>query len=388
MSSRSIEIAERPELCQSAATERVAFHRQCWEFLGESQFKRMLSRERKRAERSDRRFLLLLLHAGRVLRASARRQLMPGLLGALSRSTRETDLVGWHQDGQTLGIIFTETHHADKGVLLRSIRTRVTAALHETLETETAEQIPLTFHFFPESGDQSKAGFLADASFYPDTFQRDQDRRLSYLMKRVLDVTGSFLALVALFPLLLIISLAIKLTSKGPVFFRQERVGRFGSRFTMLKFRTMKCASDPHIHHEYVKQFIAGIADGTTAGTTAGVYKIQRDPRITSVGTLLRKTSMDELPQFLNVLKGEMSLVGPRPPITYEVEEYQPWHLRRVLETRPGITGLWQVNGRSRLKFDDMVRLDVRYVESWNFWLDIKILLQTPRAVLSGVGAC
>jgi lipopolysaccharide/colanic/teichoic acid biosynthesis glycosyltransferase len=117
------------------------------------------------------------------------------------------------------------------------------------------------------------------------------------------------------------------------------------------------------------------------------VYKITEDSRVTPVGRFLRKTSLDELPQFLNVFRGEMSLVGPRPPIDYELDAYDIWHRRRVLEVRPGITGLWQVNGRSSLRFDDMVRLDLKYAEAWSLWLDFKILLQTPRAVFSREGA-
>jgi lipopolysaccharide/colanic/teichoic acid biosynthesis glycosyltransferase len=150
----------------------------------------------------------------------------------------------------------------------------------------------------------------------------------------------------------------------------------------------MKCENDPKIHQEYVRRFIAGEANPAGAGDNQNaVYKIQNDPRITCLGKFLRKTSLDELPQFINVLKGEMSLVGPRPPIPYELETYQIWHRRRLLEAKPGITGLWQVNGRSRLKFDDMVRLDLQYAKTWSLWLDIKILLQTPRAVLFGAGA-
>src|SRR6266704_7217606 len=139
----------------------------------------------------------------------------------------------------------------------------------------------------------------------------------------------------------------------------------------------------------YVKRFIAGAVDAGVSDTQQhkAVYKITEDPRVTRVGRFLRKTSLDELPQFLNVLRGEMSLVGPRPPIPYELEVYDIWHRRRVLEAKPGITGLWQVNGRSRLKFDDMVRLDLQYAKKWSLWLDIKILLQTPWAVLFGDGA-
>ena len=150
----------------------------------------------------------------------------------------------------------------------------------------------------------------------------------------------------------------------------------------------MECNNDAGIHREYVKRFIAGEADPARVSHTQNVvYKIQDDPRVTRIGKFLRKSSLDELPQFINVLKGDMSLVGPRPAIPYELEGYQVWHRRRVLESKPGITGLWQVSGRSRLKFDDMVRLDLQYAKTWSLWLDIKILLRTPRAVLFGAGA-
>jgi lipopolysaccharide/colanic/teichoic acid biosynthesis glycosyltransferase len=137
-----------------------------------------------------------------------------------------------------------------------------------------------------------------------------------------------------------------------------------------------------------VTRFIVGSSSTETAGTHQKLYKLTADPRITPVGRFLRNTSLDELPQFLNVLLGDMSLVGPRPPVTYEFERYDLWHKQRLLAVKPGITGLWQVDGRSRVKFDDMVRLDIRYARSWSLWLDLKILLQTPRAVLSGRGAC
>jgi len=139
---------------------------------------------------------------------------------------------------------------------------------------------------------------------------------------------------------------------------------------------------------EYVKQFIAGhVNPGAPGGNGNVVYKITDDPRVTRVGRFLRKTSLDELPQFLSVLRGEMSLVGPRPPIPYELESYDVWHRRRLVEVKPGITGLWQVNGRSRLRFDDMVRLDLKYAKAWSLVMDIKILLKTPRAVFSREGA-
>ena len=153
----------------------------------------------------------------------------------------------------------------------------------------------------------------------------------------------------------------------------------------MLKFRTMQVGTDERIHRDYVESFIQQGQAATSGKDT--VFKLVNDPRITSVGNFLRKSSLDELPQFWNVLRGEMSLVGPRPPIPYEVARYKSWHRRRVLEAKPGITGPWQVTGRSRTTFDDMVRMDLRYVANCSFWTDVKILLATPRAVLSRSGA-
>jgi lipopolysaccharide/colanic/teichoic acid biosynthesis glycosyltransferase len=189
--------------------------------------------------------------------------------------------------------------------------------------------------------------------------------------------------------MLAIIAAIIKLTSNGPVIFEQERLGQFGARFKCMKFRTMYTNNDPKIHQEYVQQFIAGI-DGLNNSDRPDkpIYKLTNDPRVTSIGRFLRKTSLDELPQFWNVLRGDMSLVGPRPPVPYEFEIYDIWHRRRVLEVQPGVTGLWQVSGRNHTKFDEMVRLDLRYCQNWSLWLDLKILIATPWAVFNGNGAC
>jgi exopolysaccharide biosynthesis polyprenyl glycosylphosphotransferase len=266
--------------------------------------------------------------------------------------------------------------------------TKVITSLRAKLSAEQVDRIHISFHSFPEKWDKINRGRLANAKFYPDLFERDEVKKFSHIVKRSMDIVGSIAALMLCSPLFVLIALAIKLSSKGPILFKQERVGRYGLPFTFFKFRSMECVNDPRIHREYVRKFIAGEADPAGVGDNQNVvYKIQDDPRVTRVGKFLRKTSLDELPQFINVLKGEMSLVGPRPPIPYELEAYQIWHRRRVLEAKPGITGLWQVNGRSRLKFDDMVRLDLQYAKTWSLWLDIKILLRTPRAVLFGAGA-
>jgi lipopolysaccharide/colanic/teichoic acid biosynthesis glycosyltransferase len=223
---------------------------------------------------------------------------------------------------------------------------------------------------------------------YPDLFGYDKSRRSLLGIKRAMDIMGSGLMLVFSAPLLLAIAAVIKSSSAGPVLFRQKRVGQYGQQFTFLKFRSMHVNNDHNVHKEFITEFITSQARGEMLNANGErIYKLANDTRITRVGKFLRKTSLDELPQFLNVLKGEMSLVGPRPPIPYELAAYQTWHRRRVLEVKPGITGLWQVTGRSRVKFDEMVRLDLRYASSWSPWLDAKILMRTPMAVIKGTGA-
>lgn len=377
-----------PRLPKFRLRLRISLNRHRQEVLAEDVFRRFFCWERKRAERSGRCFLLMLVHVESVLQANRSERTLSEIVSAISCTTRDTDIAGWHREGATLGVIFTEIREADKSMLPSLMRAKVTGALGARLDTEQVDQIHFSFHLFPEDWDKANLGRLPDARLYPDLVKRDEARRFSYFVKRSVDIVGSILALVLCSPLFVAISLAIKLTSKGPILFKQERVGRYGLRFTFLKFRSMECVNDASIHREYVKRFIAGEADSAQPGANQNaVYKIQEDPRVTRVGKFLRKTSLDELPQFMNVLKGEMSLVGPRPPIHYELEAYQIWHRRRVLEAKPGITGLWQVKGRSRLKFDDMVRLDLQYAKTWSLWLDIKILLQTPRAALFGAGA-
>jgi lipopolysaccharide/colanic/teichoic acid biosynthesis glycosyltransferase len=182
-----------------------------------------------------------------------------------------------------------------------------------------------------------------------------------------------------------LIAAAIKLTSPGPVLFRQVRLGQAGRGFTFLKFRSMHAKSDHAVHEAYIKSFIADKVD--SAGDSK-VFKMQSDSRVTRVGRFIRRTSLDEIPQFFNVLAGHMSLVGPRPPLPYEFANYKVWHRRRLLAVKPGITGIWQVEGRSRVKFDDMVRMDIAYARNWSLWNDIRILLKTPGAVFGGNGAC
>lgn len=201
-------------------------------------------------------------------------------------------------------------------------------------------------------------------------------------LKRSLDIVGAILGLTILSPVMLITAVSIKLTSSGPVFFKQKRVGYRGQVFTFLKFRSMYTNNNDEIHQNYVKKLIQGKNQEINNGNNEEpFFKIKYDPRITLIGRILRKTSIDELPQLINVLKGEMSLVGPRPPIDYEVKEYKNWHYRRILDVKPGITGLWQVSGRSRTTFNEMVRLDIQYSQNWSLLMDFKILIKTVKTV-------
>jgi exopolysaccharide biosynthesis polyprenyl glycosylphosphotransferase len=205
------------------------------------------------------------------------------------------------------------------------------------------------------------------------------------ILKRTFDLIFATLAILLLLPLWLLIALFIKLDSKGPVFYTQERVGMDGRLFLLYKFRTMQANADAELHREYQRAFIAGRAEANLGNETKPTYKLLADPRITRIGRILRRTSLDEVPQLLNVFAGDMSLVGPRPPIPYEVEAYELWHRKR-LDMKPGLTGLWQVSGRNRLPFEEMVRLDLYYIENWSLLLDLEIILRTGFVMLAGEG--
>ena len=355
--------------------------------LNADAFRRMITLERKRSERSRKPFMLLLLDMGDRLPSEKNGKTLSKILAALSASTRDTDVTGWYANNCVVGVMFTEIATGDSSSVPTTIIARVTETLRKNLTLEQFNKVSLSFHLFPEDWDKNAQG-PTNPTLYPDLSQREEARKTFRAVKRMMDVLGSLLALVFFSPIFLFAAVAIKATSKGPVFFRQRRIGQHGNPFVFLKFRSMYVNNDASVHKEYVQRLIAGKADKHPSnGNGQGVYKLTKDSRITRVGAFLRKTSLDELPQFVNVLKGEMSLVGPRPPVPYEVEAYDIWHRRRLLEARPGITGLWQVSGRSRVTFDDMVRLDLHYARTWSPWTDIKILLRTPAAVMLGEGA-
>lgn len=350
--------------------------------LDEQIFQRMISLERKRTERSGKPFLLMLVDTG----GEREVRVLNDLVSALIRTKRETDVLGWYQTDSVFGVIFAEIAHGERSTILSAMLVRVGGTLRSQLTAEQFNKISISFHLFPEEWDVTGSQRLINPTLYPDLLKRDESRKFFAVVKRVMDIAGSMLALILLCPVFLLLALLIKLNSQGPVFYRQKRVGQYGVPFTFLKFRSMYVNNDVSQVKEYMRKHIAGEAERKLSPVNGDAfYKLIDDPRIVApVGAFLRRTSLDELPQFLNVLAGQMSLVGPRPPVAYEVEAYDLWHRRRLLEAKPGITGLWQVNGRNRLQFDDMVRLDLTYAQTWSPWLDLQILLRTPRAVVEG----
>lgn len=350
--------------------------------ISEAGFVQMIRLERRRSERSGKPFMLMLLGSEDFPEESGGVRVRD-IAESISACTRETDVIGWYEQDVTMGVLLTEIGQADHATV-NAISQKISAALQRAVSAEQFRRLTIVFRIFPHLSTQDcnddKRPIL-----YPDLSGLHQPRRYGRVLKRAMDIIGSIVALIFLVPALLTIALLVKLTSKGPVLFWQERLGQYGRKFRFPKFRSMQVNNDPRIHQEYVAKLIAGGKDVTQAN---GTYKLSDDPRVTRVGRFLRKSSLDELPQFVSVLSGDMSLVGPRPPLPYEYERYLTWHKRRVLEIKPGLTGLWQVEGRSRTTFDEMVRMDLRYAKMWSLWLDCKILLQTPAVMVSGQGAC
>jgi lipopolysaccharide/colanic/teichoic acid biosynthesis glycosyltransferase len=371
-------IIRRPAINPSNSMQQI---------LPENLFLGMLCLERKRAERSGKKFLLLLIDAEDATLNERKDEILKEVVHAADAARRDTDPAGWYRRDAVLGIIFTELGSLDDSTTISKLLDKVHESLESHLRPRDCERIHVSIHIFADDTSGDGRSVSVNPTFYPDILHEQDSKKVARLVKRAMDIVGSGAALLLLSPLFLLIAAAVKLTSKGAVFFKQERLGRFGKTFQCLKFRSMYVNNDLKIHQQFMKGVIKGSFVGKTEDGSAPVYKMTNDPRITRIGKFLRRASLDELPQFINVLKGEMSLVGPRPPLAYEFEEYNIWHRRRVLEVKPGITGLWQVNGRSRVRFDDMVRLDLQYARAWSLWLDIRILAQTPRAVVLGDGA-
>lgn len=393
------------------------------------QFLRRLVEEKRRSERVGQRLCMYLIDLASLYqfyqRENGSRQStydeFSGLItDVMAACTRQSDIKGWYNK-DTLGIIMPDTEKCGAEFVKKSLAVQIKKGVNGAT---SAKEIYHAFEMcsYPSEIVDNKekaarrvkvpmqmacsilsyeqllrrvtSGFLTwggacalSLPFYIDLFEQIDAQKWQFKLKRLLDIVCASVGLLLAFPIMLLIAIGIKVTSEGPVLFRQQRLGFLGKKFTFLKFRTMYVNSDAKIHKKYTTSLINGNNEAINRGSKdKPLYKMDKDPRVTSLGHFLRRTSLDELPQFFNVLKGDMSLVGPRPCIPYEVEHYKAWHLRRVLEIKPGITGLWQVSGRSSTTFDTMVRLDLEYAATWNLWFDVKILFKTIGAVLSTKG--
>ncbi len=347
----------------------------------QDRFRPRILQEWRRAERSGRPALLVLLNRLDCLHGS--REAFIERAAALFRNT---DVLGWYKTDVTLGVICLELGKSDIAEARQVIRSKVEAHLLAAFGP-MAFAITVSMHSLPPyTGDGALRGLDAELA---ETLSKSMARTpwVVEVTKRALDIVGSALLLLIILPLLLTIAAAVRLTSPGAALFRQLRTGLGGRTFYLYKFRTMRVDTNDRVHLEYVKQFIRGNAEKNLGEKGQPIYKLTGDPRITSLGRLLRRTSLDELPQLWNVLCGDMSLVGPRPPLPFEVECYDLWHRRRVFELKPGLTGLWQVRGRSRCSFDEMIRLDLQHAKPKSLALYLRCLIETPRAVIGGGGA-
>jgi exopolysaccharide biosynthesis polyprenyl glycosylphosphotransferase len=359
-------------LPNSSSQFRAAFGEVFYDFY----FLEQLRLEKLRAQRSKSTLSIILLTLDKETFGESIN--MREVLDIVRKKTRDTDISGL-VNHKTIGVLLPDTD--EKGA--KEICEKLVNGNEYPQFSTTTSSYP--DHIFESL---SKSGSIQADAFPFELKDSINNSWLKFLLKRGIDIVGSIFGIIILMPVMLITALAIKATSTGPVIFRQIRLGKQGAPFTFYKFRSMYVDMDDQVHREYIRDFINGHNEKINQGDAdEPLYKNKSDPRITRVGRFIRKTSIDELPQFFNVLKGNMSLVGPRPPLAYEAEKYQAWHLMRILEMKPGITGLWQVEGRSKTDWDDSVRLDIRYIQNWSLIYDLRILLKTVKIVLKCTGA-
>jgi lipopolysaccharide/colanic/teichoic acid biosynthesis glycosyltransferase len=314
---------------------------------------RLIRKECLRTDRTGQHFSLL------IFRVDGRPE---PLIRLLLERLRETDEVGW-LDRDRVGTLLVDTPAEGARIVADVLAHRFDAA-------------DVELHTYPEAWIAEER--LREEPPYPSRFPT---------WKRAIDLCGAVVGLIVLAPLLLVVAAAVKLSSPGPVIFRQQRIGYRGKLFPMYKFRSMAAAADTGLHRSYVVGLIAADEPEDAPSGEQAEFKIRQDPRVTRVGRFIRRWSLDELPQLFNVLRGDMSLVGPRPDPSYAREGYARWYHRRMLDVKPGITGLWQVEGRSRVTYRTMVRMDLRYSRSLSLGADLRLLARTLGAVLSGRGA-
>ena len=336
-------------------------------------FLQQLQRDKRRADRSKSPVSVALFQ----LQDGSGDQLanIDALLDVVNECKRETDLIGT-MGGGLIATLLADTNAEGAQRFLRKIADR---AEHLPFSRTIATYPDHLFEYLLKEYRPPNA---------PHPLLLDElagHHGFGKFLKRAMDFAGAVVAIISLSPLMLMAAVAIAATSPGRIIYKQVRLGRGGIPFVFYKFRTMYSNADDRIHREYVASLIR---NGEGNDSPVRLWsKLTDDPRITPLGRILRKTSIDELPQFFNVLRGDLSLVGPRPAIPYETENYQSWQLRRIFAVKPGISGLWQVNSRGQSTFDDMVRLDLRYIRKWRPQLDLKILVATVKVVLRRTGA-
>ena len=373
------------------------------------EFIRIIETERARADRVGLRFSIVKFD---IEDSKVKDKSVARLLRLLSERLRLTDEVGWLAESR-IGALLYNTHPDDACYLAAQIRDQMTFK-GKSLDYDV-DSYPINFSDPGDRTGHSRTPKINNSSRNDQSIATDSEKltrtcemsgsspetslvfekcvetaqkgsllliiRRIPVWKRTMDIVGSLAGLILFSPLFLIISLMIKIVSRGAVFFRQERVGLGGEKFTLLKFRTMKMNVDTSAHQQYLSGLISGHVEDEVSDQP--MTKLDDgNSQIIFGGKILRKSYLDELPQLINVLWGDMSLIGPRPSIPYEVAEYRQWHIGR-LDGRPGMTGLWQISGKNRLSFIEMVRLDIRYARNLSFLADLKILLMTPVVIIS-----
>jgi lipopolysaccharide/colanic/teichoic acid biosynthesis glycosyltransferase len=331
------------------------------------EFVKVLKRERFRADRDNYKFAMVVIS---LQRRYETKQELTVLEEVIQRSVRISDEFGWF-DEKRIAVILADTPDNGARVLARKIEIQMESF-----------NIPVSFSISSYPSDKKYYRLVdnTNINYTVDLLEKAIDGFRLPWWKRLMDVTVSLFLLMLISPLLLAVAVFVKWVSPGPVFFRQERVGRGGEIFNFLKFRTMHCNSDESLHRQHSKEFIT-----CENNTDIPMVKLDIcDRRIIPFGFFLRQSCIDELPQLINVLRGEMTLVGPRPCIPYEAENYLQWHARRF-DVTPGMTGLWQISGKNRTTFREMIRLDIAYAESRSFLFDLTIIAKTPLVILSQV---
>ncbi len=378
------------------------FKKEC-SICSQEQFRNILFQEITRSDRNGPAFSLVVFYLGE--RSLKTREQLSTVLG--NRGMRIIDEAGWYTS-KDIGVILHNTDQKGAMWFVQDIESKVVSKMEKSVDfdifvypTDREKIFYARNHERESHGKKSPVSNERRKNTRSTLFSYNKDETSAYNMKRfqelriicncgfplgkrISDIIISLVCLMLVSPLFLCIAIFIKIVSPGPVFFLQERVGCWGKTFTMIKFRTM----NPHQENTSIhKEYVSGLINSTKSnnvGEARPMIKLDDNRNIILFGNILRKFCIDELPQLINVLRGDMSLIGPRPPIPYEVEEYDGWHNGR-LNTVPGITGLWQVSGKNRLTFDQMTRLDINYSRNRSFWMDIKIMIKTPFAILSQV---